>query len=1318
MQIAGAQPSKPSKFTPLTARRVFTGYFPNRNPLVEPGSRVDALFYKGRTDSIWDGQNTEVSQYGTLIRRPGFTQYSTAQITAGLTGTGSGAGSVSFPDSLASITNSNVSAATTYNETNVPANFGVSAVTAGSTATTSTTVAGSAGSGGTATTLTLTLTVLTPVLTGTSVQVQASSNDTTYPVSSYQVYLDSVLTYTMTGGGLLTETLTGLTVGAHTVGVKVWNTHGTNATVTSTVVVGGADVLTLVLLTPTITANSIQIEASASDSSTYPVTAIQVYLDGSSTPVFTSATTPPITPINYTITGVTGYHTVVTKAWNTLGAEVSISSICYLTSGSPVTVINTSGGTQAVNPAIQDLSLNTAQPVNISKTSLHTLMPTGWGGKVIGWLVGWFGYTGASHISVGYTSNTNAQVNAQLADMYSRGIDCVVLDWYGTSLLNAPNDSVLNAIVAGIGNYPGMTFAISIDQQYFALNGYTAGTYQTGIIAAINHLSTYFSNSQYEKNGGDPIILMWDAASVAGANINWATVQAAIPTGTKVIQYQASGFSIADSAGSFFWIDTTDKTPVDGTGYLTGTVFPALTANQSMICMSAAWPGFDGTLTNKTAWSLGKYIDRQWGSTWLAWWAANNTYVTSGKRIDYIVIGTWDDYEEGSSIEPGILSNVVITPTMTGKTLSFSVAGNTAVMANYNILVSPDGINYTQVDSTTNSTTYSLDLDTLKLPAGTYHVYVQAEGMPCIVNVLSSPVTYISAAYGGGSESGSSGGNLPSPAISFCSFQHFDQTISVHADTASGVYTITPTTSTQLFAKSTGAGQTYFQSVGPWLFMSDGVDQLKWNGTVLETWGINPPMSAPTLSFTYGTANTYQPTGWSWVYCYQNATTGAISTASPVSASTNVMLDFTAGLTGEASTDPQTSNILIFRTTDGGATYLYEASIANPGSGTWSYTDTGATSDVQLNIFMEAPQAMANNPPPAGLGGLCYFAERIWGFVNTTQGCYVNYSAGPDCTVGNGNEAFPPLNYFQYPSAVIALVPFANGIHVFTVNDIYVIRGTISATAWADGATSGTIFNSNIYQRNIGLLSWNAVDWDGSNTYFFSTDRRLLMISPTVGGVADLGFPIGNVLMDFNPKTSYVACHSYGMQDQAVFIFDGAGNCFRCNPNQTPEGGACWSTKGVVTGGSGAMVSVETSPGVHQLLVGSGNNMWFRDWTSFSDNGSAYSAYVTFGSLVLAQPGTLAEVQCITLESEAIGTQASMSVLLNEISGDFETLSNYVPDPPQLPASTSLLSNRFYLNQGTQPVVCQHMQIKLDFVAEDAANELLGFSIYGAIHPE
>jgi hypothetical protein len=558
--------------------------------------------------------------------------------------------------------------------------------------------------------------------------------------------------------------------------------------------------------------------------------------------------------------------------------------------------------------------------------------------------------------------------------------------------------------------------------------------------------------------------------------------------------------------------------------------------------------------------------------------------------------------------------------------------------------------------------------------------------------------------------------SLPSPAISFCSFRHFDQTISVHADTATAVYTVTSTTATQLFAKSTGAGQTFFQPVGPWLFMTDGTDLLKWNGTALEKWGINPPMSAPTLTFTYGTANTYQPTGWSYVYCFQNSTTGHISTASPVSASTNVQSNFTVGLAGNASTDPQVNNVQIYRTVDGGATYLLLATIANPGSGTWSYTDTG-TPDTQLNEFIIAPQAMANNPPPAGLTATCYYAGRNWGAVNNAQGCYVYYSAGPDCVNGNGNEAFPPLNYFQYPSTVVALVPYANGIYVFTLDDIYKIRGTISATAFVAGATSGTIFFSDISQRGTGLLSWNCVDWDGTNTYFFTSDHRLLMITPS-SGVVDLGFPIADQLASFNPATTYVAYHSFGRQDQAVFIADGTGNYFRCNPNQMPEGGPCWSPKGVITGGATAMSSVETSPGVHQLLTGSGNNIWYRDWTHFSDNNTAYTAYVTFGSLVLAQPGTLAEVQSITLQSKAIGTQASVSVLLGEISGDFETLSKYVPDPPQLPSSTSLLSNRFYLSQGQKPVVCQHLQIQIGFLAENAANELLGFSVFGAIHPE
>lgn len=73
------------------------------------------------------------------------------------------------------------------------------------------------------------------------------------------------------------------------------------------------------------------------------------------------------------------------------------------------------------------------------------------------------------------------------------------------------------------------------------------------------------------------------------------------------------------------------------------------------------------------------------------------------------------------------------------------------------------------------------------------------------------------------------------PAINdFYAFRTFNpitfvETIRVMADTASVVYDATgPSTQTTVFTKSSGAGQTSFQSIGNTLYMADGVDAEKW----------------------------------------------------------------------------------------------------------------------------------------------------------------------------------------------------------------------------------------------------------------------------------------------------------------------------------------------------------------------------------------------------------------------------------------------------------------------------------------------------------
>jgi hypothetical protein len=123
---------------------------------------------------------------------------------------------------------------------------------------------------------------------------------------------------------------------------------------------------------------------------------------------------------------------------------------------------------------------------------------------------------------------------------------------------------------------------------------------------------------------------------------------------------------------------------------------------------------------------------------------------------------------------------------------------------------------------------------------------------------------------------------------------------------------------------------------------------------------------------------------------------------------------------------------------------------------------------------------------------------------------------------------------------------------------------------------------------------------------------------------------------------------------------------------------------------------------------------------------------MTFGSMVLVQPGQIAELGFITCEFILTGTSPLLSVLLDEVSGTFESLSGYTfattglppQDPPSLYgtqyAPTSLYANRYYFAQQvsggapTQGVECRHMQVKVDFGNTDTVqNELLTMTVFG-----
>ena len=525
------------------------------------------------------------------------------------------------------------------------------------------------------------------------------------------------------------------------------------------------------------------------------------------------------------------------------------------------------------------------------------------------------------------------------------------------------------------------------------------------------------------------------------------------------------------------------------------------------------------------------------------------------------------------------------------------------------------------------------------------------------------------------------------------------------------------------------------------------------SGTVQPTWTnttvgsilavTNPPLSfmdtgsiaAPTTGTTTITATSQQ--GWLYWIALVNTLDQTVSNVGPVSLPTGpinkgqIAFGPGAGL-DPATIDPQADYVAIFRSTDGFTTPLLIPGFVNsPYTVPLTqylrngYVDT--VPDTELNNLVQGAQAQENTPPPVGAQNLSYHLSRIWFSVGNT----VYYTTGPLAPIGNGTDGFAPGNVAACPSQVKKLVPVAIGMLVFTVSDIYIIAG--------NGTATNPLLPAIPYLTGVGIGSYNAVDINGGLIGFFTTDKQFVLFDPSAG-LRYPGFNIGNLfrLNNGQPGTSWVPGNSYvtwhiNGEDQAWYVADGTNGWFKLIATPAPEqGNVAWSPFSAIAGGAGAIKSVETSPGVHNLLVGqtgSSGVILARDLSASTDagstgsNGTAYAAFGVIGSIVLAQSGQVAKIAFITTESVKVGSPLVLGVIIDEalpyFTGSFDILKHWVSDPPGLPESKSILAQRFYLAENEEDTAyCRHLQILFQWPPEAALNELQTLTIYGAYEVE
>jgi hypothetical protein len=66
------------------------------------------------------------------------------------------------------------------------------------------------------------------------------------------------------------------------------------------------------------------------------------------------------------------------------------------------------------------------------------------------------------------------------------------------------------------------------------------------------------------------------------------------------------------------------------------------------IPVGGAWPGFDDT---RASWSLNRHISRRCGMTMRDTLHLFREYYDNSNPLPFVMIATWNDYEEGTAIE-------------------------------------------------------------------------------------------------------------------------------------------------------------------------------------------------------------------------------------------------------------------------------------------------------------------------------------------------------------------------------------------------------------------------------------------------------------------------------------------------------------------------------------------------------------------------------------------------------------------------------------------------------------------------------------------
>lgn len=276
--------------------------------------------------------------------------------------------------------------------------------------------------------------------------------------------------------------------------------------------------------------------------------------------------------------------------------------------------------------------------------------------QIIALYEAWFGFP--KHISVGYSSHDPGVIKKQIREAKKAGVTAFVVDWYGD---REPFIDRSYALMQQIAAKKKFHVAMMYDETEAEV-----GATDEAIADFTMFHDTYLSpnspgSKAYLTYEGRPVIFVFPK----GGHTDWDKVRALVNTWNPVpflINENLPGRYAADFDGYYAWISPGKPGWAPdgsnwGSPYLSNFYQTMRNKYPDKIIVGGAWASFDDS---KASWGLNRHIDPRCGQTFtdtLNLWRSD---FPPNDPFPFLMIETWNDYEEGSAVERGI-------PTCDGK---------------------------------------------------------------------------------------------------------------------------------------------------------------------------------------------------------------------------------------------------------------------------------------------------------------------------------------------------------------------------------------------------------------------------------------------------------------------------------------------------------------------------------------------------------------------------------------------------------------------------------------------------------------------------